>query len=882
MPPRRDIKAEIAGRETEILTALGIPWPPPGRQRHINCPFPDHDDKHPSWRWDDRETRWHCTCGSGDVLDAAQRMGKASDFPGAADYARDVCGLEKTSKAYTNGHAPSEHGNAARAVWQPIHPVPADAPKPDLKHYKHGKPASVWEYLDAQGKLLGIVCRFDLPDGSKEIVPLSYCAHTGNGKRAWRWLSFAKPRPLYGLDLLAERPEAPVLLVEGEKTADAAEPIAPDYITVTWPGGTGAVGMVDWEPLRGRDVVLWPDHDLHVYPDSHSRAGEQKPLHEQPGLKAMHRIAQALDRLAASVRIVDTYSTQTDFPDGWDLADALPEGITRADLRRMIVEAKAPDELPPESAPEHAQPERAAPPASDDDGKPVVRIYGGALSEAASEAEKHLIDAGAHLYQRGDKLVRPVLSTLKDARKQDTRSASLASVETTYLRDLLCRHMRWERFARREKEWIGIDPPREVAETIIARGSELGFRPVTGVIMTPTLRPDGSVLSQAGYDDATGLLVIDPLHLPDMPQRPSFDQAYEALNELDGLLDEFPFVSEAARTVALSMILTSVTRGAYPAVPMHAVRAPAAGTGKSFLVDLVSVIATGELCPVLSGSPKPEEMEKRLGAAAIAGYPIVSLDNVNADLGGDFLCQMIERPMVAPRLLGKSELVKVPNTSTLFATGNNMRFVGDMTRRVLICDLDRQEERPEQHQFAKRPLDAVRANRGKYIAAALTVVSAYLSTHRPASKPLLASFEDWSRTVREALLWLGREDPVSTIEAARSDDPEREALAIMITAWAEVFGTGANTAAPVSEAISKSQEREFSYDDIGRVSGETQKLKNSHLHEALMQVSPRGQPNSRSLGWWLKRNEGKIVYGQYFRSVFDGHLGARRWYVEKT
>jgi putative DNA primase/helicase len=79
--------------------------------------------------------------------------------------------------------------------------------------------------------------------------------------REWRWLGFPKPRPLYGLDRLAARPKAPVVVTEGEKAADAAALLLLDHVAVTSPGGSKAAKAADWSPLAGRHVVIWPDND---------------------------------------------------------------------------------------------------------------------------------------------------------------------------------------------------------------------------------------------------------------------------------------------------------------------------------------------------------------------------------------------------------------------------------------------------------------------------------------------------------------------------------------------------------------------------------------------------------------------------------------------
>ena len=96
------------------------------------------------------------------------------------------------------------------------------------------------------------------------------------------------------------------------------------------------------------------------------------------------------------------------------------------------------------------------------------------------------------------------------------------------------------------------------------------------------------------------------------------------------------------------------------------------------------------------------------------GQPIVSIDNLNGELRGDFLAQAIERPLVKPRILGMSKNKLIQNNYTLFANGNNLQTVGDLNRRVVVCSLDANVERPELRQFRRKPVDMILSDRGKY------------------------------------------------------------------------------------------------------------------------------------------------------------------------
>lgn len=148
---------------------------------------------------------------------------------------------------------------SAPPAWEAVLPVPDDAPR-SIPPHRLGKPSAKWAYRNGAGKLLGLVCRFD-HDGGKDVLPLTFCRNSATGETAWRWQAFPVPRPLYGLDRLAARPDALVLVTEGEKAGDAAERLFPDHVAVTSPGGSKAAAKADWTPLQGRRVTVWPDAD---------------------------------------------------------------------------------------------------------------------------------------------------------------------------------------------------------------------------------------------------------------------------------------------------------------------------------------------------------------------------------------------------------------------------------------------------------------------------------------------------------------------------------------------------------------------------------------------------------------------------------------------
>lgn len=209
----------------------------------------------------------------GDLLKLIERA-KETTPKDAADYAREFLGLPP---------------------WKPD----AVAPKrfdPLSMRFKGRNGNAAWGYRDASGALFAYAVRFDDGEGKKDVIPMRLI----DGK--WKWKGYASPLkpPIYGLDRLAKREDAPVLIVEGEKTADAAAKLFPHRVCIAWMGGCKAVRKVEWAPVINRKVTLWPDADA-------------------PGRKAMAYLHQ----LIPGAVMVDT----SELPEGWDVADEMPDGF---------------------------------------------------------------------------------------------------------------------------------------------------------------------------------------------------------------------------------------------------------------------------------------------------------------------------------------------------------------------------------------------------------------------------------------------------------------------------------------------------------------------------------------------------------------------------
>jgi putative DNA primase/helicase len=297
--------------------------------------------------------------------------------------------------------------------------------------------------------------------------------------------------------------------------------------------------------------------------------------------------------------------------------------------------------------------------------------------------------------------------------------------------------------------------------------------------------------------------------------------------------------------VALSALLTTLDRRSMAAAPLHAFTSPTAGTGKSLLVDLAAVLATGRPMPVISQGRSDEELEKRLGAALLAGDTAISLDNCDRTLEGVFLCQVLTQPQLNIRVLGQSRNVETPVNATIFATGNNLTIGGDAIRRALLCSMDAGCERPELRVFKVNAAEVAKTRRGELVSAALTVLRAWHVTapNTRMNLPPFGSFDEWSHRIHEPLVWLDKVDPCETLAEVRKSDPHRDALIVVIMQWK------GNLLLDTKYTVQQVIERAVNVPSF---------------YAALLNVAPArtgGMISNIIFGRWLKRVQGKIVNG---------------------
>jgi len=303
-----------------------------------------------------------------------------------------------------------------------------------------------------------------------------------------------------------------------------------------------------------------------------------------------------------------------------------------------------------------------------------------------------------------------------------------------------------------------VDCPDDIARRILDMRRERALPVLKAIAQYPTMTPSGRVLEKLGYDQETGILLLNPSGepWPGIPLQPTIDEVLAALEKLWSPFVRFPFADETSRSVALAALLTATVRRTLPTAPAFMFAAPCAGSGKTLLASCVLELA-GRV-PTSTLSVKEEEVQKTLIAELRKAPPAIFFDNTVGTVNSMALNAMLTADVYEGRILGQSETSgALPTNVLVVLTGNNARPAGDTCRRMLVSTIDPRTEQPYRRQFPFNPLDMVRADRMGMVAAALSILRGWMTSGVGQLAPSgLGSIEAWDRLGRQAVVWAGR------------------------------------------------------------------------------------------------------------------------------
>jgi len=490
--------------------------------------------------------------------------------------------------------------------------------------------------------------------------------------------------------------------------------------------------------------------------------------------------------------------------------------------------------------------------------KPTIRIMAGEIHRVVDAAERELAHSRRH-YQRGGLIVTVVTDP-------GTRETRVQEISAPALVRALAGAATWERFDARSGDWVRTDPPARHATVLFDSTSYHHLPVLSGLTRQPYLRSDGSLMTAAGYDPSTGMFGVFDAREFAIPEAPSLAEAKAALALLQDLLAEFSFARDTDLAAALSALLTAAVRPSLTHAPMFHARAHMVGSGKSYLCELITTFATPQRGTPTTFPADDEECRKLLLAELLRAPAVIEFDNLTGDLvAHKSLCTALTSQYMSGRILGVSKTATVSTRTVLLSSGNNVGPVQDMTRRCITIHLDPGCEVPAARSFRRPELvSEVLRERGRYVAAALTIVRAWIVAGRPkADCKSMAGYGDWSDLCRQPLLWLGLADATGSVFEAMAEDPDRETLGRLLSGWQGAFG---RTAAMVRDAV-----RVSAFGD-----------EHAELREVLRDIADeRGEINRRRLGRWIRRHAGRIIDGRRFVRA-SGNRSAEAWQVESV
>jgi hypothetical protein len=501
--------------------------------------------------------------------------------------------------------------------------------------------------------------------------------------------------------------------------------------------------------------------------------------------------------------------------------------------------------------------------------RPIIRLTAGALHTVMNDITQILRE---DVVKHGDYLRRLVQESSDSERKYREERAHVRAAEPTRLLPI---NPDWTRsrvtelatvmkFDGRRGQFVQVDAPVDYLRTWLAQGTWDNLRTVEAIMRAPFVRYDGSICDTPGYDAASFTLYAPSEPFPPIPEAPTKEGAFEALQRLREVVSEFPWKDGTSETTFFAHVFSEVTRMACANCPMFWYTAPRAGEGKTLLSELPSLIVHGaepSLHPWVAG----EEMRKMLTAALHSGERSILLDN--AQTGSKIrtvdLCAFLTTANWSDRKLGETESLTIPNRAVLAATGNNVTPTGDLARRSFVIRLDANMQRTRDRVFKIENLKKyVLANRATLLVDALTILKAYYTTGKLEQKLVaLPSFEDWTKRALEPLLWLGMPNPMET-QGEETDDG--------LEGFEYAFQTmGAYFAG-----------RAFTSPEVAKLAGSVADA-DGQLATTLLDAGCTDPSSPQKIGYWLREARDQIWAGYKLVSLKHTKRGIE-WQLEQV
>ncbi len=339
--------------------------------------------------------------------------------------------------------------------------------------------------------------------------------------------------------------------------------------------------------------------------------------------------------------------------------------------------------------------------------------------------------------------------------------------------DLVSKNTQW--FKKFHGKFIKDRPDRAIVADFVSGYSDRWstLRPFRMFTSFQTIRDDGSLITEPGYDRKSGLYLMGPPEGVKIPAKIGKKQIADALATLFLPFKHYRFDDEAqSKSGVLAAIFTVGLRHLFPNVPMFAFTAAKAAAGKTKAVQAISNMWFGKNPANVRYTAEEEELSKILGSCAISGDRMVLFDNVREGLPvrDPVLAGVLTSPEYDFRILGTNNRVKMSPVATFFMTGIKLEFSEEIQRRVLQIKI-LPHKIPD---GVPTPEAIARLKRADLISAALTIIRGFYQAKCPkTNQTALASFEEWGM-IRDLITWLdeGIPDPAGSISEDITENEE--------------------------------------------------------------------------------------------------------------
>jgi hypothetical protein len=404
--------------------------------------------------------------------------------------------------------------------------------------------------------------------------------------------------------------------------------------------------------------------------------------------------------------------------------------------------------------------------------------------QQANEPPQYFRHAGIPSRIERDDEDRPIIRALTESR----------------MRYAVVRAADW--FKWKKDEQIPAWPPKELIADLLAT-PDPDLPVLHRIVCAPVFAEDGTLQTEPGYSPANRTFYVPTpgFELPDVPDNPTPAQIVEARALLaDDLLGDFPFVSPADKAHTLAAIILPFVREMIRGpTPLHIIEKPSPGTGATLMTDLLTYPALGSPVAMMTEAKDEDEWRKRLLAKLRSGPSVVVIDNLRRRLDSAALSSAITSyPMWEDRQLGVSEIIRAPVHCLWLVTGNNPGLSNEMARRGVRCRLDAKQDKPWlRTEFRHKDIREWAAkNRGRLVAAILTLVQAWLRAGRPPGDKILGMFEAWARTLGGILNVVGVQGFLENLDDLYDrTDAEGAAWRAFIVSWYDRYGISEQTIA---------------------------------------------------------------------------------------